>query len=49
MGHQGGTGKERRCAHQGGDLIQFRILAFDFKSNSESRNTLPSNCCTKRI
>jgi hypothetical protein len=43
MGHQEGTGEARRCAHQGGDPIQFGILEFDFKSTSESRTTLPSN------
>jgi hypothetical protein len=43
MGHQESTGEERRCAHQGGDPIQFGILEFDFKSNSESRTTSPSN------
>jgi hypothetical protein len=25
MGHQEGTGGARRCAHKGGDPIQFRI------------------------
>jgi hypothetical protein len=25
MGHQEGAGGARRCAHQGGDLIQFGI------------------------
>jgi hypothetical protein len=38
-----GAREARRCAHQGGDPIQFRILEFDFESNSESRTTLPSN------
>jgi hypothetical protein len=31
------------CAHQYGDLIQFKIPESDFKSNSEFRTTLPSN------
>jgi hypothetical protein len=39
MGHLEGTGEARRCGHQGGDPIQFRILEFDFESNSESRTT----------
>jgi hypothetical protein len=30
MGHQEGAGEARRCAHQGGDQIQFGILEFDF-------------------
>jgi hypothetical protein len=46
MGHQQGTGEARRCAHQGGDQIQFRIAEFDFESNSESRTTSDSNFCT---
>jgi hypothetical protein len=29
-----GAGEARRCAQQGGDQIQFKILEFDFKSNS---------------
>jgi hypothetical protein len=28
MGHQEGIGQARRCAHQGGDPIQFEILEF---------------------
>jgi hypothetical protein len=43
MGHQEGAGETRRCAHQDGDPIQFGILEFDFKSNSESRTTSASN------
>jgi hypothetical protein len=43
MGHQEGTGEVRRCAHQDGDLIQFRIPEFDFKFNSESRTIVASN------
>jgi hypothetical protein len=42
MGHQEGDGEARRCAHQGGDPIQFRILEFDFESNLESRTTSAS-------
>jgi hypothetical protein len=42
MGHQEDTGEARRCAHQGGDPIQFVILEFDFKSSSESMTTSPS-------
>jgi hypothetical protein len=33
MGHQEGAGEARRCAHKGGDLIQFGIPEFDFESN----------------
>jgi hypothetical protein len=44
MAHQEGTGEGRRCAHQGGDPIQFRISMFDFESNLGSRTTSPSNC-----
>jgi hypothetical protein len=33
----------KRRAQQGGDLNQFRILEFDFESNSEFRTTLYSN------
>jgi hypothetical protein len=36
MGHQEDVGEARRCTHQDGDPIQFRILEFDFMSNSES-------------
>jgi hypothetical protein len=36
MGHQEGSGEARRFINQGGDPIQFRILEFDFESNSES-------------
>jgi hypothetical protein len=43
MGHQHDVGEARRCAHQGGDLIQFRIPEFDFESNSESMTTSVSN------
>jgi hypothetical protein len=43
MRHQEGTEEARRCAHQGGDPIQFRIPEFDFESNSESRTTSDSN------
>jgi hypothetical protein len=43
MRHQEGTGEARRGAHQCGDPIQFRILEFDFESNSESRTTSTSN------
>jgi hypothetical protein len=43
MGHQEGTGEARRCTYHGGDPIQFRILEFDFESNSESRTTSTSN------
>jgi hypothetical protein len=32
MGHQVGTREATRCAHQGGDPIQFRIPEFDFES-----------------
>jgi hypothetical protein len=39
MGHQEGVGEAKRCAHQGGDLMQFGIPEFDFESNSESRTT----------
>jgi hypothetical protein len=42
VGHQEDVGEPRRCARQGGDLIQFRILESDFESNSESKTTLPS-------
>jgi hypothetical protein len=49
MVHQKGTGKARRCAHQGVDPIQFRILEFEFESNSESSTTSNSNRCTGRI
>jgi hypothetical protein len=43
VGHQEGTREAKRCAHQGGDPIQFGISEFDFESNSESRTTAPSN------
>jgi hypothetical protein len=43
MGRQEGAGEPRRYAHQGGNRIQFKILEFDFESNSESRTNLPSN------
>jgi hypothetical protein len=33
MGHQEHAGEEKRCANQGGDLIQFGIPEFDFESN----------------
>jgi hypothetical protein len=42
VGHQEGAGEPRRCAHQGRNLIQFRISEFDFESNSEFKTTLPS-------
>jgi hypothetical protein len=32
MGYQEGIGEARRCAHQGGDPIQFGITEFDFDS-----------------
>jgi hypothetical protein len=40
---QEGAGEAKRCAHQGGDQIQFRIPEFDFEPNSGSRTTSPSN------
>jgi hypothetical protein len=43
MRHHGCAGEPKRCAHQGGDPIKFRILVSDFESNSECRTTLPSN------
>jgi hypothetical protein len=43
IGHQEGAGEARRCAHQGGDPIQFRIQEFDFESNSKSKTTSASN------
>jgi hypothetical protein len=43
MGHQEGIGEARRRAHQGGHPIHFRILEFDFESNSESRTTSAPN------
>jgi hypothetical protein len=43
MGHQEGTREARRCTHQGGDPIKFRIPEFDFKFNTESRTTSASN------
>jgi hypothetical protein len=33
----------RRSAHQGGEIIQFRILEFDFKFNLECKTTSSSN------
>jgi hypothetical protein len=43
MRQQEGAGEARRCAHQDGGSIQFRILEFDFESNSEFRTTSASN------
>jgi hypothetical protein len=43
MGHQEGARESRICAHQGEDLIQFRIPEFNFESNSESSTTSASN------
>jgi hypothetical protein len=43
MGHQEGAEEARRCAYQGEHPIQFEILEFDFKSNSEFRTILASN------
>jgi hypothetical protein len=34
--HQNGAGEPRRRVHQAGETIQFGILEFKFKSNSES-------------
>jgi hypothetical protein len=42
VGHQEGA-EEPREHTQGGEPIQFRVMKSDFKSNSESRTTLPSN------
>jgi hypothetical protein len=39
--HQKGAGESRRCALEGGEPIQFRII--EFESNSKSRTTLYSN------
>jgi hypothetical protein len=43
MVHQEGTGEAMRCAHQGGDQIQFRIPEFDIEFNSGSKTTSASN------
>jgi hypothetical protein len=43
VGHQGGAREPRKHAQQGGGPIQFEVQESDFKSNSESRTTLPSN------
>jgi hypothetical protein len=42
-GHQEGAGEPRKHAQHGGSPSQFRIQESDFKYNSESRTTLPSN------
>jgi hypothetical protein len=41
MEHQEGAGEAKRCAREGGELIQFGIA--EFESNSESRTTSYSN------
>jgi hypothetical protein len=41
--HQEGDGEQKRCAHQDGYPIQFRIAEYDFESNSEFRTTLRLN------
>jgi hypothetical protein len=43
VGHQEGAIEPRRCARQGGDPIQFRIIESDFESNSEFKTILPLN------
>jgi hypothetical protein len=42
-GHQEGAGEPRRRVHQRGETIQLGISEFDFRSNSESITTSPSN------
>jgi hypothetical protein len=37
VGHQEGAGEPWRCAHQGGDPIQFEIAESNFESTSESK------------
>jgi hypothetical protein len=49
VGHQEGVGAPRKHAQQGGGPSQFGVQETDFESNSESRNTLPSNCHTGRV
>jgi hypothetical protein len=41
--HQDCAGELRKHTQQGGDPIQFRVTESDFKSNSESSTSLPSN------
>jgi hypothetical protein len=43
MRHQECAREPKRRVQQSGDPNQFRILEFDFKSNSEFRTTLHSN------
>jgi hypothetical protein len=43
VGHQEGAGEPRKHAQHGGSPSQFGIQESDFKSNLESRITLPSN------
>jgi hypothetical protein len=42
-GCQEGVGEPRKHAQHGGSPSQFRIQESDFKSNSKSRTTFPSN------
>jgi hypothetical protein len=42
-GHQEGAGEPRKHTQHGGTPSQLGIQESDFKSNSESRTTLPSN------
>jgi hypothetical protein len=42
-GHQEGAREPRKHAPQGGSPSQFGIQVSDFKSNLESRTTMPSN------
>jgi hypothetical protein len=43
MGHQESAREARRYTHQGRDTSEFGNQESDFKSNSESSTTLPSN------
>jgi hypothetical protein len=43
MRHQEGAREPREHSQQGAEPIQFRVMEFDFESNSESKITLPSN------
>jgi hypothetical protein len=43
VGHQKGAGEQKKHAQHGENPSQFRIQESDFKSNLESRATMPSN------
>jgi hypothetical protein len=49
VGYQEGAGEPRKHRQQGGGPSQFGVQESDFKSNSKSKTTLPSNFHIGRI